>query len=326
MISPLKKVALSTTLVMAALITSACGSDAGGSGGSSASAGSKPVRIAVGLDPTYALVFVAQEQGYFTKCGVEANLVQTEGGPSLIQAISGGQADFSYLTDLTSVSNLGANPDLTALNVVGQSDTNFFTVLGKGISDPSQIKTIAVVPGSAAYMTNKYLESEGIDPSSVKMVQAAFPDVPSIMSRGDADATIAIQPWADRVVEQAGGKIVGDIGDFDAYYALWLVTSGKWLADNKDAAACVSGALKNAGEYVAAHLDEAAALVSTKLKMPTDQALKVLKTTDLTSRDFNEEDAQQVKSATDFFVSQGKIKAGPTASQILKGWFTQNVK
>jgi len=184
---------------------------------------------------------------------------------------------------------------------------------------------MAVVPGSAAYMTDKYLKSEGIDPSKVKMVQAAFPDIPAIMGRGDADATIAIQPWADRVVSDAGGKIVGDIGDFGAYYALYLTTSHKWLDSHEKAAAGVFKALKDAEAYVVANPEKAAALTEKYLKIPPDQAVKVFKSTDFTSRDFSSADEEQIKAATDFFISQGAIKAGPKDSQILKGWYTKNV-
>jgi len=242
MLKTIKATVLSGALIASVLLASACGAEQPGA----TAAALKPARIAVGLDPTYALVFVAQEQGYFKKHGVDAKLVQTEGGPSMIQAVSGGQADFAYGTDLTTVSNLGANPDLASLGVVGQSDTNFFTVWSKKVKAASDIKTMAVVPGSAAYMTDKYLKSQGIDPKSIHLVTAAFPDIPAIINRGDADATIAIQPWADRIVAQAGGKIVGDIGDYGAYYALWLSTSNKWLATHQDEAAGVFGALQDA--------------------------------------------------------------------------------
>ena len=322
MLKTIKATALSGALIASVLLASACGAEQPGA----TAAALKPARIAVGLDPTYALVFVAQEQGYFKKHGVDAKLVQTEGGPSMIQAVSGGQADFAYGTDLTTVSNLGSNPDLASLGVVGQSDTNFFTVWSKKVKAASDIKTMAVVPGSAAYMTDKYLKSQGIDPKSIRFVTAAFPDIPAIINRGDADATVAIQPWADRIVSQAGGKIVGDIGDFGAYYALWLSTSNKWLANHQTEAAGVFGALNDASKYIQAHPDEAAALASKKLGMPPEQALTVLKSTDFTFRDFNEKDAEQVKAATEFFMSQGKIKAGPADSQILKGWYTQHVK
>ena len=323
MLKTIKATVLSGALIASVLLTSACGA---GVPSTTAAAALKPARIAVGLDPTYALVYVAQEQGYFKKHGVDAALVQTEGGPSMIQAVSGGQADFAYGTDLTSVSNMGANPDLVSLGVVGQSNTNFFTVFSKNIKAASDIKTMAVVPGSAAYMTDKYLKSQGIDPKSIHLVTAAFPDIPAIINRGDADATIAIQPWADRIVAQAGGKIVGDIGDYGAYYALWLSTSNKWLATHQDEAAGVFGALQDASKYVQASPNEAAALTAKKLGMPTEEALRVLKSTDFTFRDFSVKDAEQVKSATEFFVSQGKIKAGPTDSQILKGWYPQHVK
>ena len=84
MLKTIKATVLSCALIASVLFTSAC--NAGVS--STTATALKPARIAVGLDPTYALVYVAQEQGYFKKHGVEATLVQTEGGPSMIQAIS----------------------------------------------------------------------------------------------------------------------------------------------------------------------------------------------------------------------------------------------
>lgn len=290
-------------------------------------AGLKPVvRLATGVDPSFTPVYVAAAKGLFDKHGVSVEYITTEGGPTMTQAVVAGEAQMATQSDGTTVTLMASNAGLRALAVFEESSTYIKVVHGKNVTKPSDIKKMGAIPGVATLATIRYLESEGIDPGTVELVDATPPDIPTLLSRGDIDATVVYEPWATRAAAEAGGKVAGDIGDFGFSYAQWLVTDEKWLSQNEKAAAGVVAAIGEATEYVTAHPDEAARITEDAIKLPPDQTLDILRELELGTRDFTDEDLDQARDAATFFADRGTIKSVPDLdTQVLKGWYTKNV-
>jgi len=308
-------------IAVVALTLAACSPTAEGGG-------LKPVvRIATGVDPSFTPVFVAAEKGFFEKHGVTVEYVTTEGGPTMTQAVIAGEAQMSTQSDATTITLMSANPGLRALSVFEQSSTYIKVVFGKGVTKPSDIKKMGVVPGLMGLATDRYLKSENIAADTVEHVTATPPDIPTLLERGDIDAAVIYEPWASRAASQAGGKVVGNIGDFGLSYAQWLVTDEKWLSQNADAAAGVVAAIEEAGDYATKHPDEAAQITEKAIKIPKDQALDIMREIEFTTRDFTAADLEQARGAATFFVDQGAIKSAPDLdTQILKGWYAKHVR
>jgi NitT/TauT family transport system substrate-binding protein len=306
-------------IAMVALTLAACSPAASDSG-------MKPVvRIATGVDPSFTPVYVAAEKGFFDKHGVTVEYVTTEGGPTMTQAVIAGEAQMSTQSDATTITLMAANSGLRALSVFEQSSTYIKVVFGKGVTKPSDIKKMGVVPGLMALATDRYLRSENVN--GVEKVQATPPDIPTLLERGDIDAAVIYEPWASRAASQAGGKVVGNIGDFGLSYAQWLVTDEKWLSKNADAAADVVAAIEEAGDYATKHPDEAAQITEKAIKIPKAQALDITREIQFTTRDFTDADLEQARGAATFFVDQGAIKSAPDLdTQVLKGWYAKHVK
>lgn len=299
-----------------ALVAAAC-SPAASSGGM------KPVvRLATGVDPSFTPVYVAAEKGLFDKHGVTVEYIKTEGGPTMTQAVIAGEAQMATQSDATTITLMAANANLRALSVFEQSSTYIKVVYGKDVKTP---KKVGVVPGLMALATDKYLDSKGIE--GVEKVNATPPDIPTLLERGDIDAAVIYEPWASRAAEQAGGSIVGDIGDFGLSYAQWLVTDEKWLSQNQEAAAGVVAAIEEAGQYVTEHPEEAAQITEKAIKIPQDQALDIMKEIEFVTRDFTDADLKQARDAATYFVTAGAIKSKPDVDkQVLKGWYGEHVK
>jgi NitT/TauT family transport system substrate-binding protein len=305
--------------VVVALGLAACSPAASGGG-------MKPVvRLATGVDPSFTPVYVAAEKGFFDKHGVTVEYVTTEGGPTMTQAVIAGEAQMSTQSDATTVTLMASNGGLRALSVFEQSSTYIKVVFGKGVSKPTDIKKVGVIPGLMALATDRYLRSENLD--GVEKVAATPPDIPTLLERGDIDAAVIYEPWATRAASQAGGSVVGDIGDFGLSYAQWLVTDEKWLSQNEKAAAGVVAAIEEAGAYATEHPEEAAQITEKAIKIPQDQTLDIMRELEFVTRDFTDADLKQARDAGTFFVDQGAIKSAPDLdTQILKGWYTEHVK
>jgi len=314
-------VLLATVLLISAAGLTSCSrpgaSDDGDAGG--------PIRIAAGSDPSYTPVYVAADQGFFEEQGVDVDYFTTEGGPTMTQAVTAGEAQMAVQSDTTATSLMANDDSLRALGVFESSDTYIKTVFGKGIESPKELKKMATLPGLFTLLTVRYLEDEGIDPSTVKMVDAAAPDIPTMLERGDVDGTVIFEPWATRAAKESGGSVVGDISDYGKTYTQWLVTTDSWLNANEEDAAGVLAALKQADEFIKENPDKAAEITEKAIKTPTDQTMTIMKELEFEVRDLEPKDVDEMKDAAEFFVEQDDISKVPDLDeQMLLGWWSKH--
>jgi len=316
------KTAVAAALVLTSTASTAC------SPRDTAGKGLKPVvRLATGVDPSFTPVYVAAEKGLFAKHGVDVEYVTTEGGPTMTQAVIAGEAQVATQSDATTLTLMAANPGLRALVPFESSSTYIKVVFGKGVKKPQDIKKMGAIPGVATLATVRYLESKGIKPDTVDLVEATPPDVPTLLKRGDIDATVIYEPWATRAAKESGGSVVGDIGDFGLSYSQWLVTDEKWLGANQQAAAGVAAAIEEANKYVTEHPQDAAAITEKAIKIPQAQTLGILRELKFSMQDFTDADLAQAKQSADFFVQRGTIKSTPDiGTNVLRGWYTEHVE
>ncbi|WP_157910614.1 ABC transporter substrate-binding protein [Pseudofrankia sp. BMG5.36] len=307
---------MAATLVLA---LSGCGRPASGS-----SDAQPLVRIAVGVDAAFAPFYVAKQEGLFTKAGLNVELTQTEGGPAPTQTVIAGAAQLAGNSDATILPLMAKAPDLRAVAVFQESSKYLKVVLGKGITDPHQIKKMAVAPGLLTLSTVRYLESKGIDRASVQFVKAGPPDFPTLLSKGEVDGYVAFDPWVTRGVE-AGGHVTETIGDFGVKYVQWIVADRTWLDAHTDLATKIIKVIGEASEIVTTQPQRAADATEKEVKIPADQTVKVLPEITFAVRDFTNEDLVSSREIVTFFQQEKLMDSSPDIDRaILKGWFTKN--
>lgn len=281
------------------------------------------VRIAVGVDPSYAPLFLADNEGMFEAAGLDVEIVQTEGGAAGAQNVVAGTSEMSGNADSTAVTVMAANPSLRALGVFQDSDRYFQVVLREGLA-PSDIRTMGAFPGIGAYFTDLYLRSLGLDPSNIDIVQTSPPEQPALLARGDVDGFISFDPWVAQA-EETGGEVVATTGDFGAEYSQWILVKNDWLEANEDLAGRVFAVIEEASSVIQQDPERAAAAVSAEIQMDPAEARDRLTQIDFTGRDFTDDDLARTQSLVDFYTAQGTL-AGPVdpSSVLLQGWVTDH--
>ena len=171
-----------------------------------AAQGSGLIRISVGVDPSYAPIFLADAEGMFEDAGLDVQVMQTEGGAAGAQNVVAGTSELSGNADSTALTVMAANPSLRALGAFEDSDRYFQVALREGV-EPKDIETMGVFPGIGLYFTDLYLRSLGRDPASVKLVNTSPPEQPALLARGDIDGFLSFDPWVEQAVE-TGGRVV----------------------------------------------------------------------------------------------------------------------
>ncbi|MFD6291486.1 ABC transporter substrate-binding protein [Streptomyces sp. NPDC060205] len=311
--------------LLALLLATACG---GGTTDSAGSAGGKSptVRIALGVDGSYAPLYLAAERGMFKKAGLDVQLMQVEGGPAAAQAVTAGTAQMSANADSTALPQMVSNPRLRALGVFQSSGRYLKVVLRKGITSPRQIKAMGSIQGIGLYATHEYLRHHGLDADSVKIRQSSPQEIPTMLQRGDIDGYILFDPWAAKGVE-AGGHLAGSIGDFGVTYKQWLLTDDTWLKQNEELAGKVFKVVAEADRLVTGDPHAAALAAHEQAQLPVAQTEQGVGEISFTSRSLTSADVASSRKIVDFLIAQKLIKKAPDYDTVLlRGWYDQHAR
>ncbi|MGP3775790.1 ABC transporter substrate-binding protein [Streptomyces sp. SDT5-1] len=310
--------ALAALLVL--LLATACGAGTTDSAGTSGG-GSPTVRIALGVDASYAPLYLAAQRGMFKKAGLDVRLVKVEGGPAAAQAVTAGTAQISANADSTALPQMVSNPRLRALGAFQSSGRYLKVVLRKGIESPRQIRTMASIQGIGLYATHEYLRHHGIDPDTVKIRQSAPQEIPTMLQRGDIDGYILFDPWVTKGVE-AGGQLSGTIGDFGVTYVQWLLADQKWLEENQKLAGKVFKVVADADRLVTDDPHAAALAAHEQAQLPVAGTEKAIGEITFESRALTSADVTSSRRIVDFLREQRLIKSTPDLDTVLlRGWY-----
>ncbi|WP_328630954.1 ABC transporter substrate-binding protein [Streptomyces sp. NBC_00356] len=326
---PIQRITGSALLTAALLAVTACGAgttDTGSAPGSGDKAAGPRIRIAVGVDASYAPFFVADAEGLWAKHGVNVDLVQFAKGGEGVDALSAGQVQMAGNSDATTIGLLGQNPELRSLLVYENSGRYLKVVLGPHVKSPDKIRKMAVVPGLSELAATRFLESKGIKPGSVDLVTSDPAEIPALTKKGDVDAYVLWEPWPAKGKE-LGERILETTGDYGLSYQHWLLSTSPWLKDHKGTAAKVAAALADAAKKTESDPDAAAKATKDAAKIPTAQTLNAVKEIDFAVRDFTTKDLKGYDDTASFYLDTGKLKARPDVrGAVQRGWLPDNTK
>jgi len=236
----------------------------------------------------FASVFVAKEEGYFTKRGldVEPKFIPlnstipaalqsdslTIGGPTpsvFLQAVDGG-------LDLVLVAGGG----LTAKSITG---FGLVARAGSGIKNAQDCvgKKIGV-PGLGAFLHvtfRAWLKDQGVDYRKVNFVEAAFPQHADLLRGGSVDAVVSADPFMSRITESGAGYVA-------SYYSTFLPEGNQtivhaarrdWAEKNPQAVRAFRESLVEAAAFMGQPKNDARvrAAIGKYIKLPPEVLAKV---------------------------------------------------
>ncbi|WP_020134924.1 ABC transporter substrate-binding protein [Streptomyces sp. 351MFTsu5.1] len=325
---PTGRITSSALLSAALFAATACsaGTTDTDTGAGSGGAGDPHIRIAVGVDASYAPFFVAGAEGLWAKHGVDVDLVQFAKGGEGVDALNAGQVQMAGNSDATTIGLLGQNPDLRSLLVYEDSGQYLKVVLGPGVKSPAEIRKMAIVPGLSELAATRFLESKDIKPGSVDFVTADPAEIPALTKQGDVDAYVLWEPWPSKGAE-LGERVLETTGDYGLSYQHWLLSTSSWLKDNNGIAAKVAAALTEAAAKTESDPQAAAQATKDAAKIPTAQTVNAVKEIDFAVRDFTAEDLEGYDDTAQFYLDTGKLKSRPDVSRtVQRGWLPDHTK
>lgn len=185
---------------------------------SAAHAADKPAKITVGYLNLVNAQLVTKNLGLLAKemPGVEIKYVKFGGGGDMLRGIAGNDVDFGGLGNPPTAIGITRGLPMKGILVLNMLDyvESMVVRTSKNIKSLKDLKgkTVAAPFGSTThYLLLQALADEGVEPSSMKILDLPPSDIATAWIRGDLDAAWLWEPNLDKAVKN-GGHIYLDSG------------------------------------------------------------------------------------------------------------------
>lgn len=301
-------VALFAVIAIAGCGGGSSSSSSSSSGGEETSGGetggSSTMRVALVQAATANLpVEVAAKKELFEKHGLEVTIETPTIPFSQLPAALGKQFDLVIGTqpDLISANSSGIdviavsglqkdNPkDPGAALVVpeGSSIESIKDLSGKSVGAPS-------IVGNNFSALECWARKEGVEPSSIRGLEAATPQIPELLENGRFESALLFEPLL-KGLEEGGAKDLGNayeecFGEPNQYTSLWLA-QGSWANENSATVTKFLEALEEAKESIAKNPSEARSIYLETSGLPPEAA----KNTPIIAEEFSFEQGKPIE-------------------------------
>jgi NitT/TauT family transport system substrate-binding protein len=255
-------------VALALLAAAGCGSSGDDNGGQASGGGTKQVKVGVIPILDVAPIYLGKEKGFFSKRGIELTLETGQGGAAIVPGVVSGQFQFGFsnVTSLLIAQTRGLPLKVVANGVAstGKDKADYSGI----VTRDDAIKTAADLEGKQVSVNTlknigdstirASVRKAGGDPSSVKFVELAFPDMPAALEAGRVDAVWVVEPFLSATLGAGGHLVASNYVDTapDLTVALYF-TSEQLTKDDPDLVSKFTEAMNESLAYADAHPDEA---------------------------------------------------------------------
>lgn len=258
-----------------ALSTTAC---VGAQGTGASSGEPRTLRIAHNSNAAALPVRVAESQGFFAKHNLKVEFTKTENIGTLPGTL-GRSFDIALSVPTTVIAASQQNIDVTqiagATIDVQDNPTGFLIGSRKaGVNSVKDLagKTLGVLTetGTVHIATNAWLKREGVDPSSVKVVQVDGPAQADQLASGRIDAVETVVPSATNVLRNPDAVNLGDpyLKLAPELSSIFWISQQKLAQEHPEVIADFRAALDDARAFIGSNEDKARQVLKEYTGLP----------------------------------------------------------
>jgi NitT/TauT family transport system substrate-binding protein len=230
--------------------------------------------------------FIAKEEGFYAKHGLDANAMLMPLMPTIPPAMMANAVQIGAINPTTLLQAIDGGLDLVALaggSVIAHSLSNIGAVAGaeSGIATPQDFvgKKVAV-PGLGAVMHvmfRYWLTEKGVDFKKVNFVEVSLPNMRDVLSKGTVDGIVAIDPVMSQIVESKVGTVWRLIPDMPEGQTILLYAATRdWAEKHPKDVAAFRAAIAEGAAFVTSDPDKSREDLGKYLKFPP-AVLKTIK-------------------------------------------------
>jgi NitT/TauT family transport system substrate-binding protein len=237
----------------------------------------------------YSAAYIAKDQGFFEKRGLDVELILAPQGGAIIEGLISGSAEIGTPTptvflqavdsglDVVAIAATNAFPEKSKSGVLARSEESIHSaqdLVGKKVGVPG-------INGLLDVIFRQWLAAKGVDTKRVTYVETSFPQMSDMLRAGTVDAVVAVDPFYARIVDQKTGYLVDNYTSVlpDGTIASVYAATGAWATAHADAVKALQGALAEAAAFSKNEDNTKAVQESiaryTKLPVPVVAALPI---------------------------------------------------
>jgi NitT/TauT family transport system substrate-binding protein len=236
----------------------------------------------------FASVFVAKEEGYFARRGLDVELRFIPINSTIPAALQSGSLQLGGPTPSVFLQSVDGGLDHVVVAGGGMTSkalTAFGLVAraGSGIRGAADCvgKKIGV-PGLGAFLHvtfRGWLKQSGVDYAKVQFIEASFPQHGDLLRGGSLDAVVTADPFMSRITDSGVGYVASYYSTFlpDGQPTIVHVARRDWVARHPALARAFREAIQEAAAFMVrpAHDARVRAAIGTYIKLPPEVLAKV---------------------------------------------------
>jgi ABC-type nitrate/sulfonate/bicarbonate transport system substrate-binding protein len=225
-------------------------------------------QVTVGHVPieSFALMYIAQNQGYFTKNGLNVTIVDYSTGATAVKALTSGSIDFAGSSEYVVAQNAVEKQNISIIASCG--DAKIVDIIARndhGITQPSDLKgkTVGTAKGVIAeFDLGRFLEANGMMIADVNLVYYPPSQFADAIGNGTLDAVVSWQLYS----EQVKMRLVDAYSDWPLPTPLYSVLSCRtdWLSNHSGTVVKLVTALSQAQDYLDSNPTQALQIVRNR--------------------------------------------------------------
>lgn len=244
-----------------------------------------PVTVGVPPSDTAAIVYYAQQLGFFKAAGLDVSTSLLNSGPVIAAAVTGGSLNFGAVNvGSIAAARLRGLPlrivAPSALVPAGRPSGDVVMVRDDSKLRPGpdfNNKTVAIVAiktvQHAAFLN--WLDKHGADSKSVKMIEIPLPEMVDSLDSGHVDAAIPVEPFTTQGLSKGNHSFGSLYEGLPSFMVFALCATDQWLAANAATAAKFALALRQAAVWANGHDAESRQLLTAFMKIDPQTAAKI---------------------------------------------------
>lgn len=213
-----------------------------------ASAALAQTKITVGYTGVadYAAAFVAKEEGYFKKRGLDVDFQLITLNSTIPSALQSDSIQVGTAAPTVLLQAVDSGLDLVAIANASVNDNKMknpaiLVKAGSGIKTPQDLAGKKIgVPGIGAVLhvlTRRWLTEKGVDYKKITFIETPLPQMSDILKGGNVDAVIAPDPFMSRIEQVGTGTVMAyPTQDFPSGFSNILYASTREWANKNPAA------------------------------------------------------------------------------------------
>ncbi len=236
----------------------------------------------------FASVFVAKEEGYFQKHGLDVELKFIPINSTIPAAIESDSLQIGGPTPSVFLQSVDGGLDHVVLSgggVTSKSVTGFGLVAraGSGIKSAQDCvgKKIGV-PGLGAFLHvtfRAWLKQSGVDYKKVNFVEASFPQHGDLLRGGSVDAVVTAYPFMSRIIDSGAGYVASYYSTFleAGNHTILHAAKRSWVQKNAVAAKGFRDAVVEGAAFMGKPANDAKVreIIGRYIKLPPEVLAKV---------------------------------------------------